>query len=306
MDRVRSTVHGLPSLGLDGKIKVLHRAQIDLERLRSIEPTVADAASFASLFIQAQYTILKSLSCRFWTNSTAMHTQQGEIVQNGIVELFRLCTQLQGRFVFSLDPNVKGDVRKDRLLTKNKYESSKMCKSQQIRQIHMLKLKAMALHLVFLVRTSNKSARTPTECFLKEVEQVHRMSPPIMEEEDVAKLEITPSSGASVPEGFFLSELLRKLAEIPGGPEGRKPGVVARILQPLLISCPLEPLCIKNISEIAMTKAIMYEPTGNNETPLKYTAGLVLAVPIDCDLLNVGDISLVKVAIKRHIKRYRW
>ena len=45
-------------------------------------------------------------------------------------------------------------------------------------------------------------------------------------------------------------------------------------------------------------KAIVYEPLGGNDTPLKYTAGLVLAVPVDCDLINVRDISLVKVAIR--------
>ena len=53
--------------------------------------------------------------------------------------------------------------------------------------------------------------------------------------------------------------------------------------------------CIKLVS---MSKAIVYEPVGSNETPLKYTAGLVLAVPVDCDLVNVRDISLVKVAIR--------
>ena len=49
--------------------------------------------------------------------------------------------------------------------------------------------------------------------------------------------------------GDFLYELLRKLADIPGGAEGRKPGAVARILQPLLLLNPLETLTIKDISE---------------------------------------------------------
>ena len=47
-----------------------------------------------------------------------------------------------------------------------------------------------------------------------------------------------------------------------------------------------------------MSRAIVYEPAGSNDTPLKYTAGLVLAVPVDCDLINIRDISLVRVAIR--------
>ena len=56
---------------------------------------------------------------------------------------------------------------------------------------------------------------------------------------------------------------------------------------------------------VSMSKAIVYEPAGSNETPLKYTAGLVLAVPVDCDLVNVRDISLVKVAIRTPDQKVR-
>lgn len=58
------------SLSLDGQIKILHRAQNDLERLGAIEPGVEDAAMFANIYIQAQENILRCLSCRFWNNST--------------------------------------------------------------------------------------------------------------------------------------------------------------------------------------------------------------------------------------------
>ena len=47
-----------------------------------------------------------------------------------------------------------------------------------------------------------------------------------------------------------------------------------------------------------MSRAVIYEPTGNNEIPLKYTAGMVLAVPVDCDLFNVIDIGMVRLCIK--------
>jgi hypothetical protein len=54
-----------------------------------------------------------------------------------------------------------------------------------------------------------------------------------------------------------------------------------------------------------MSRAIVYEPIGSNDTPLKYTAGLVLAVPVDCDLFNVRDISLVRVAIRTPDQKVR-
>merc|ERR1719414_772438 len=47
-----------------------------------------------------------------------------------------------------------------------------------------------------------------------------------------------------------------------------------------------------------MSRARIYEPSGTSETTLKYTAGMVLAVPVDCDLVNVQDVSLVRLAIK--------
>ena len=46
-----------------------------------------------------------------------------------------------------------------------------------------------------------------------------------------------------------------------------------------------------------MSHATIYEPTGNNETPLKYTAGMILAVPVDCELFNVKNHNQVRIAI---------
>ena len=288
LDRAWSSIYNNQSLSLDGRAKILHRAQTDLQRLGSIEPAIEDAAIFTSIYLQAQGTLIKCLSCRFWNNSTAMFTQQGEIVQNGIFEVFRLCTQLQGKFIIS---NFTGseiiDSKKDDI--KRRVKRPYLQSSHQIRQICVLKLRAMALHLVFLIRASNKSALIPTECFFKEIEKVKRRfrSPP-----GVLKI-----SGA-VHDGDFLCDLLKQFPETSGGSESRKPGMVARTLQPLLLSKPLDPLSIEDISKVSMSRAIVYEPSGTSDTPLKYTAGLVLAVPVDCDLINVRDTSLVKVAIR--------
>ncbi len=47
-----------------------------------------------------------------------------------------------------------------------------------------------------------------------------------------------------------------------------------------------------------MAKAVIFEPTGMNETPLKYTAGMVLAVPVDAELTAIADVSLIRLAIR--------
>ncbi len=47
-----------------------------------------------------------------------------------------------------------------------------------------------------------------------------------------------------------------------------------------------------------MARAVIYEPAGMNETPLKYTAGMVLAVPVDAEVFDVPDTGMVRLAIK--------
>ena len=71
-------------------------------------------------------------------------------------------------------------------------------------------------------------------------------------------------------------------------------------MQPLLAKYPLE--CIPFDEEIIMAHAVIFEPVGNNETPLKYTAGMILAVPFDCELYNVEDTSLIRIG--KELKSY--
>ncbi len=78
-----------------------------------------------------------------------------------------------------------------------------------------------------------------------------------------------------------------------------------RILQPLLLACPLESLTLdsdpsspSSLPNVSMASAVIYEPAGMNETPLKYTAGMVLAVPVDAELSSVHDPSSIRLAIR--------
>lgn len=95
----------------------------------------------------------------------------------------------------------------------------------------------------------------------------------------------TDASDEAIAAAPFISALFKKLGETD---EYHKPGVMVRILQPLLLAHPLEPLEFND--KVAQSRAVIYEPQGMNETPLKYTAGMVLAVPVDCELHNVTDV----------------
>lgn len=47
-----------------------------------------------------------------------------------------------------------------------------------------------------------------------------------------------------------------------------------------------------------MSKAVIIEPTGQTDTALKFTAGLVMAVPLEAELTNLVDPSRLRLKVK--------
>jgi len=140
--------------------------------------------------------------------------------------------------------------------------------------IRMFKLKVMAVNLVYVVCGSNKSALSLTEAFIKEFELFCK--------------EIVEGDIAKEP---FLIGVLKSLT-IPEA----KPGYIARKLKPLLISNPL--VGLETVpTELCMARAVIHEPTGGQETPLKYMAGLVLGIPMDCEVHNITNTDLLRICI---------
>ncbi len=256
-ERTLTRVSDSEHLSMASRIGLLERAGADLARLGSIEPSMADQAAFASMYLQCQTLLLKCLATRFWCNPQSMAAQETAIIEANLANLSRLCLQLSHRFSALSVP--------------------------QRRKVHLLKIHVLALRLVFLVRASNKSALSATDRFLNEVADYAA----IYEEEGES------SSNASASP-FFLA-LLKRLTEA----DDHKPGAVVRLVQPLLLLHPLASLQPEDGSSVALRQAIIYEPTGMNETPLKYTAGMVLAVSVDAEISNVQDcLDMVRIAIK--------
>jgi integrator complex subunit 4 len=237
-------------LSMANRITLLERAGVDLRRLGSIEPAMSDASLFASLYLQCQTLLLKCLAARFWSNA-----QESGVVEANLEVLGSFCLQLGHRFTNVSD--------------------------RQRRKVQLLKIHVLALHLVFRVKASNKSALCATDRFLNEVADLATA----YEDEN-----------GSERQSPFFAALLKRLTEA----DDHKPGAVVRMVQPLLLAHPLESLEHEDGGAgVALRKAVIYEPTGMNETPLKYTAGMVLAVPVDAEISNVQDcMDLVRLAIK--------
>ena len=122
-------------------------------------------------------------------------------------------------------------------------------------------LKVIAVNLVYTVCGSNKSALGLTDAFIKQFE--------------ILTKEMTKEN---IDQEAFLAGVKEILsaAEV-------KPGYLAKKLKPLLISNPIRGLVTVPL-DIKMAKAVINEPAGGSETPMKYMAGLVLGIPMDCQV----------------------
>ena len=75
-----------------------------------------------------------------------------------------------------------------------------------------------------------------------------------------------------------------------------RPGYLAKKLKPLLVNNPvMVPRAVP--LDVKMAKAVINEPTGGSETAMKYMAGLVLGINMDCQVDNITDTSLLRTAM---------
>ena len=47
-----------------------------------------------------------------------------------------------------------------------------------------------------------------------------------------------------------------------------------------------------------MLSAVINEPQGDADTAYKFTAGMVMGIPLDADIRNLRDTSIVRVKLK--------
>lgn len=149
-------------------------------------------------------------------------------------------------------------------------------KEEDLAAVKQFKLKALALQFVYIVRASNSSALALCEHFLEQVEDTQRYL----------------SEQGLQPEPFT-SSVFKEMGQL----EDTKPGPVARSVLPLLqVSSPAPPPR-PNIA-VRMSTAVITEPTGEVDAALKFTAGLVVGVPLDAELRNVRNTATLRVKVK--------
>lgn len=98
----------------------------------------------------------------------------------------------------------------------------------------------------------------------------------------------------------FTSALFRDLDSV----EDTKPGTVARVLQPLLQSCPCPSLRLSvesygGLERVKQASAVIHEPAADSENVHKFTAGLVLGITMDAEIENVENIKNVRVKVSK-------
>ena len=243
LSRVSSTARLPPSRALT----VLDTSSSELTRLAAIDTSLADPACFARMYIECQALLLRIMGDVSWTLQSSIQ-QTNSVIQTNMSCLESSVLQLQSMF-----NNIGPD-------------------NQQL--LRMLKLKVMAVSLVFTVCRSDKSALGPSEEFIKELDRVVK---------DLKKEEINKEP--------FLQGLTKILtaAEV-------KPGYLARELQPLLLSHPVSGLA-EVPPEVTMTRAVIHQPAGGSETALKFLAGLVLGIPLDCEVNNITNTDLLRICV---------
>ncbi|KAK3907732.1 Integrator complex subunit 4 [Frankliniella fusca] len=149
-------------------------------------------------------------------------------------------------------------------------------RSTELAAVKQFKLKALALQLVYIVTGSNSSALSLCDHFLLQVEETQKFL-----------------SDESLNVELFTSHLFKEMAQL----EETKPGPVARCVLKLLQTSSLALPPHPNIS-IHMLSADITEPQGDADNAYKFTAGMVIGIPLDADIRNLRDTSILRVKLK--------
>ncbi|XP_014245422.1 integrator complex subunit 4 [Cimex lectularius] len=236
------------STGARVQSEVIQRSLPQLARLAEIDSQIAGPAEFITLFISCQVSLGKILNDKLWC-CNAPNTVQGSAVKNNITQLLHLCLRLQYLFVG--------------------------LEKIELAAVKQFQLKALALHLVYVVKATNLSALALCEHFLIKVERTQRY---------LLKNNVQPDEFCK---GVFLA-----MSSL----DDTKPGAVARCLLPLLdIANKIQPP--KPNIGVRMCKAVLTGSSSSPDNPIKFTAGLVMATPIDAEITGLQDPTSLRIKI---------
>ncbi|KAA0189718.1 hypothetical protein HAZT_HAZT006298 [Hyalella azteca] len=229
----------------------------DLQKLSALDPTMSAAAQFAALYTRCTLLLTRLLSCPTWLQQES----SGSNVQQLVTLTFRLVHAFSG-----LGPGDRACARG-------------------------IRLRALALQLVYVVNGSTGSALGLCETFLNHARPLKEASN-ALQPSSSNNNRLTEKEVCDAYEDPFQVVVLNQLKD------ERRPGTVARTLQPLLTAHPppalppiVQPRAIKQAS------ATITEPSQDSEAVHKLTAGLLLAIPLDAQLYHVPEPRSVRIRI---------
>lgn len=143
--------------------------------------------------------------------------------------------------------------------------------------VKQFKLKILALQLVYVVKVSNLSALALCQHFLQAVEDTQKFL----------------SDNSLVP-GAFTVAVFKDMSALL---DEAKPGTVARALLPLLqSSVPTNPP--RPNADIRMCHADVTLSSASADSALKFTAGLIMGIPMDAEIYSLRDINTLRLKVK--------
>jgi len=245
MASVLQRVNMSSKLSSSSHIAVLNASCKELERIANIQESICDPATFARLYMEAQALYEKIVRGCEWSHKTC---QPGSAVKTNIQRLQIITRKLNSMFS-NIGP-------------------------ENTMLIRILAVKAVAVNLVSVVSSSNKSARQESDQCITQFQNI---------------LDDIPDSQLS---RYKFIEAFNALALTES-----KPGQLASKVKPLLMQ--FLPAGLQDVPmNVRQAKAIINEPTGGSETALKCLAGLVLGIRMDAELFNIPDPSQIRICVR--------
>ncbi|XP_041482405.1 integrator complex subunit 4-like [Lytechinus variegatus] len=156
------------------------------------------------------------------------------------------------------------------------------CSESELAMVQQLRLRAWALQLVVQLRgsssNSGSSGSSSSHLAQKFLTRASAM------QEHFSSATITPDS--------FTHAVFTQVLKLSAA----RHGILTKFLQPLLLHNRAPVLSLANT--ISRVSAVIREPAGGSDNPLRFTAGLTLGLFVDAELENVRDLERVRIQVR--------
>ncbi|XP_022098018.1 integrator complex subunit 4-like [Acanthaster planci] len=250
-------VQHLDTMSRQSAVSLMQLIIRDLHRVSAAEPGLSACADFCAQYIQCQLVLNKALSEDRWNIPAPLCPQQSADT------MLAAATQILD-FSYQLEHLFLG------------------CSKSEQASIIQMRIRGWSLEFLVQLRgklsnSASKQGATQGTCqqYLNRLGLIKRYF-----------------SAAGVKPDTFTHALFSEMNKL----DGTKAGILAKLLQPLLLHHSIPSLLPSN--KLSKVTAKIQEPAGGSDNPLRFTAGLALAIDVDCMLDNVQDVNRIKIQVK--------